>query len=148
MAVSTRRTILVALKSGLESITTANGFQSTVAKVLRGIQPGEAFSGSMPGLAVWCEQGPRENFSQGHSERTLKLHVWGYVPVDAAEGDYDALDKLVADVEKCLMTVTYNPYWGDTEIGNTTYYEGGVEDPIGIFDMEVEISYVYEWASP
>lgn len=147
-AISTRETIIKALKTTLESITTVNSFQTTVAKVKRGIQPESAFSGNMPGLALWNERGPRKNFAQGKSERILVFHIWGYVLVDAAAGNYDNLDKLVADVEKALMAPAYNSYWDDTEIGDTTYYEGGVDDPIGIFDMIVEIPYNYDFASP
>lgn len=149
MTISNRATILSDVKGALESISTSNGFKSNVAKVLRGIHGEESFAGSMPGLAMWCEKGPRITMSQGgFSERKLRIHIWGYVPVDAAAGDYDALDKLEADVEKALMTPAYNSHWQWTEIGDTAYYEGGVEDPIGIFDMVVEIAYNYAWASP
>jgi len=148
MAISKRATILGDLKTAMEAITTDNEFQSDVAKVMRGIQPESAFTGNMPGLAIWNERGPRENMAQGYSERTLIIHIWGYVPVAAEIGNYDALDKLAADVETCLMTPARWAYFGFTEIGDTVYYEGGVEDPIGIFDMTVAVSYNYAFASP
>lgn len=148
MTISNRATMLSDLKTALESITKANGFQSTVAKVLRGIQPEEAFSGRMPGLCLWNERGPRENFYQGGSQRKLVIHIWGYVLVQADTGNYETLDKLVADVETCLMTTARNAYAGFTEIIDTVYYEGGIDDPIGIFDMTVEVSYDYAFASP
>lgn len=148
MAVSNRRTVLTDLKTDLEAITVANGFQTTVAKVLRGIHTEEEFAGNMPGICFWNEAGPRKNFAQGRSERKLVIHIWGYVNVQADVGDYDALDKLAADVEKMLMTPARNAYWQFTEIGDTVYYEGGIDDPIGIFEMIVEIAYNYTFASP
>jgi len=148
MTISNRATILGDLKRALESITIANGFQTDVETVLRGIQPEEAFSGRMPGLCLWNERGPRDNLYQGGSERRLVCHIWGYAVVQADIGNYEALDKLVADVEKCLMTESYNGYWGFTDIRETVYYEGGIDDPIGIFDMVVEVSYNYAFASP
>lgn len=147
-AISTRETVIKDIKGCLESISSGNPFQSQVAKVLRGIQSEDAFSGDLPGLALWNEKGPRIDVARGHSERTLLFHIWGYVQVQAAGGDYDALDKLVADVEKALMTETYNSRWAQTYIGDTTYYEGGVDDPIGIFEMLVEVTYTYAYASP
>ena len=148
MAISIRATILLTVKQALESIIRGAGFQTSVQKVLRGIHSEDAFAGAMPGLAFWNERGPRHNMAQGKSERTLVIHIWGYTPADPASGDYDELDRLVADVETVLMTPGYNPYWGFTEITDSTYYEGGVEDPIGIFEMIAEISYNYNFASP
>jgi len=148
VTISSRATILEDLKATLESITTGNGFQCTVAKVLRGIHTEDEFSGKMPGLCFWNERGPRRNMAAMKSERTLVIHIWGYVKADGISGDYEALDKLVADVEKALMTPAYNSYWEFTEVNESTYYEGGAADPIGIFEMIVEISYNYDFASP
>jgi hypothetical protein len=148
MTDSNRADILGTVKTALQSITAKNGFRSTVDTVLRGIHTEDEFSGRMPGLCFWNERGPRRNMAQGKSERTLVIHVWGYVKAEGVSGDYDALDNLVADVEQALMTPAYNPYWDFTEIGETTYYEGGAADPIGIFEMMVEISYNYDFASP
>lgn len=147
-AISTRETVIKSLLTTLGNITVVNGFASTVLKVLRGIQPEQAFAGNMPGLALWNEKGPTEIGTQGKSKRRLVLHVWGYVNVEADEGDYDNLDKLLADVETALLDSTWNSYWGSTEVKNFTVYEGGVDMPIGMFDMEFEVYYFYNFATP
>lgn len=147
--ISTREVVIKGIKECLESISSGSAFQTQVAKVLRGIHAEDSFSGDLPGLSLWCEKGPRKDIGRGYSERRLLFHIWGYTSdVQAANGNYDALDKLVADVEKALMTETYNSRWAQTYIGDTTYYEGGVDDPIGIFEMLVEVEYTYEYASP
>jgi len=143
MTISKQNTIINSLKTTLENITTGNGFQSTVIKVLRGIRGLDDFSsGNLPGLAIFKTANNVEETYQGGSEDRLVLHIWGFVTVESRLNDYDNLDKLVADVEKALFS-NYNSYKDYTFVINTNFYEGGVEDSFGFFDLEIEISYFH-----
>ena len=144
MTISKQNTILNSLKTTLENITTANSFQSTVVKVLRGIRVLDDFSSAdLPGLAIFKTTNEVDESYQQGSEDRLAIHIWGYVTVEARLNDYDNLDKLVADVEKVLHS-SYNSYKDYTFIGNTNFWEGGVQDSFGFFDMSIEISYFHD----
>lgn len=145
---STRATYIASLVTSLQSITVANGFSSTVKKVLRGVRSREDFSNELPGLALWNEKAPRVESSFGESQRDLVFHIWGFVMVDARNNDYSALDNLLADVEKALMTESFNSHYGRTIIGDLTIYEGGQDDPFGEFDLVFSLAYEYEYAEP
>ena len=144
MTISLQNTIINSVKTTLENITTGNGYQSNVIKVLRGIRGIDDFtSGNMPGLAILKTENRVEETYQGGSEDRLVLHIWGFVTVEARTDDYDNLDKLVADVEKVLHSA-YNSYKDYTFINTATFYEGGVQDSFGFFDMEIEVSYFHD----
>jgi len=144
MTISKQNTILDSLKTTLENITTSNSFQSQVVKVMRGVRGLDDFSpADLPGLAIFKTANKVDESYQGGSEDRLEIHIWGFVPVEARVNDYDNLDKLVADVEKVLHNSTYNSYSSNTFIGNTNFYEGGVQDSFGFFDMEIQISYFH-----
>lgn len=146
MTISLQNTIINSIKTTLESISVANGFNTTNVTVKRGIRSAEDFEGNMPGLSLWKYKNLRDDSYQPGSESRLMLRVWGYVECDPMHDDYDPLDKLVADVEKVLMSSTYNTsYWKKTFIGDTSFFEGGVEMNFGIFEMSFEISYFYDF---
>lgn len=145
MAISTRREILSALKTCLEGITTDNDYQVTVAEVKRGIHFVDDMR-NRPGLCFWSDKGPRRDETNEQSERDLHIWIWGYV--DVQPGNYDELDKLVADVETRLMTRSAWAYRDDTKIGELNTYEGGASDPVGVFEMEVTVNYEYRMDSP
>jgi len=148
MTISLQNTILNAIKLSLEKITIANGYQSDVAIVKRGVRTIDDMVGALPGLTIWKEKNIREDDYQTGSMSILVLHVWGFCNVDARNDDYDNLDKLVADVEKVLTSSTHNPtYYTATFIRDTEYFEGGPEDAFGIFDIVVELKYFYNFGS-
>jgi hypothetical protein len=144
MTISKQNTVINSIKTTLENITEVNSFQSTVIKVLRGIRVLDDFSaGDLPGLAIFkTANNVDETYQQGSEDR-LVLHIWGFVTVEARENNYDNLDKLVADVESILHNSSYNSYYNNTFIKNTNFYEGGVQDSFGFFDMEIEVSYFH-----
>lgn len=142
---STRATIMAALKTCLESITTGNGFALTVAEVRRGLSLPEDFP-ERPALAFFSISRPRIDQTNEHSEATLHFVVQGFA--DAPAGNFTTFDALMAAVETALMTLAYNPYREDTKIGELNTYEGGASDPVGIFDMHGTIFYEYEFSSP
>jgi len=145
MAASQRETILKALKTCLEGITAANGYAIEVEEVRRGIH----FEDNMPNrpaLGYSNIKATRVNGAFGQSQRTLTVLIYGYV--DVQPDGYDNLDDLMQAVEQRLMTPAAWAYRGDTEIKDYTIYEGGVHDQLGYFDMEVEIQYLHDLASP
>lgn len=144
MTISKQNTIINSIKATLESITEVNSFQTTVIKVLRGIRTLEDFSAAnLPGLSIFRMTNKVDESYQQGSEDRLVLHIWGFVAVEARANDYDSLDKLAADVEFALHSATYNSYRNYTFIKNTNFYEGGVQDSFGFFDMEIEVSYFH-----
>ena len=148
MAITTsRKSILDDLKTWLEAITVANGYQTTVAEVKRGIHYADDMQ-NRPSLCFWNDKGPKKDLAGEQCERVLHIFIWGYI--DIQPGTYDNLDGLVSDVEACLNGSRAN--WDSSitqvDVGDSTYYEGGVTDPIGIFEMEAEIYYEYDRADP
>jgi len=148
MTISLQNTILNAIKTSLEKITIANGYQSDIGIVKRGARSLDDMTGFFPGLTLWKEKNIRDDDYQTGSLSILVLHVWGFCQVDAHNDNYDNLDKLVSDVEKVLTSSTHNPtYYTDVFIRDTEYYEGGPENAYGIFDMVVELKYFYDFGS-
>ena len=147
---SIRSTIISAIAAGLRNITLAKGFETNIAKVSRGIRSVDDFLGDIPAITIWNEKMTREDTAQVISKSTLRLHLWGFVKVDARNDDYINLDKLASDIEKCLNNPTYNPYMskGFTFIRETYFYEGGTQDSFGMLDMIVDIDFFYPIASP
>lgn len=152
MAVVTgRKTALDAIKGWLEGIATDGGYQSDVVEVRRGIYFEHDFA-ARPALCLFSYRGPtsmRIHGAAGAADRTLHCKVWGYV--DVQPGDYDNLDALISDVESCLMRNIDN--WAGAgilkiDIGDSMYWEGGPQDPIGVFEMEIAPVYRYTPTSP
>lgn len=150
MAASQRETILKALKTCLQGITTANSYAIEVKEVRRGIhfeddmpnRPALGFSNIQSRRTELSMGGP----ASGYSERVLTVLIYGYV--DCQPDDYDNLDDLMQAVEQRLNTAAAWAYRQFTDIKNFTVYEGGAHDRIGYFDMEIEISYQHAVASP
>lgn len=148
MAISTeRKTVLDAFKDWLEGITKANDYQTTVAEVKRGIHVADDMQ-NRPALCFWNDKGPRDVYVNTEMDRTLHVWLWGYINVQA--GDYDNLDALVSDAEKRINAWRDN--WPSNVINawiqDSTYYEGGASDPVGMFEMEVFIKYRYTETAP
>ena len=125
----------------------ANGYQTTVAEVKRGIHYADDMT-NRPGLCFWNDKGPKKDLGGGMCERALHIYIWGYV--DVQPGDYDLLDGLVSDVEECLndSLADWDSSVIEVNVGDTTYYEGGASDQLGMFEMEAEIIYQYDRDDP
>ena len=146
MEVSNRRDVLNSLKSALESISTARGYQSDVQEVRRGVYSYEQML-SRPALCFFNTSATTEVFSMsGKSERTLDITIRGYVDI-TEDGNYDPLDKLIADVEKLLMTPDEWAWQGWTQVKNLRIFEGLLADNVGVFEMDVQVTYHYDWTS-
>ena len=144
MTISEQNSRYTTLFSALSEITTANGFQSDVVKVLRGVRSLSDFSGELPGLSIYKPLNENESNQYGGTQSNMILNIWGFCKVEARENDYDSLDMLAADVEKLLMSDSYNPYLNETFIRRTAFYEGGVQDSYGFFNMEIGLLFDHE----
>lgn len=145
MADSQRETILDALHTCLAGITRANGYAVEVREVRRGIHY-DADMLNRPALGYTNTKIRREEFAAGRSGKTLTVLIYGYTNVEP--GLYDPLDDLLQAVEQRLMTPAAWSYYGFTNIQDLTVYEAGAHDPVAYFDMEVEIFYEHQWATP
>lgn len=144
MTISEQSTRYNAIKDALENITEANGFQTTVIKVLRGVRGLDDFGGDLPGLSIYKPLNQNKSNEYGGTESDMFLNIWGFTKVEARANDYSRLDKLAADVEKLLMSSTYNPYLTETFIEKTAFYEGGIQDSFGFFNMEIKMTFDHE----
>jgi len=145
MAASQRETILKALKTCLEGITTENGYALSVQQVRRGVHLAKEMS-NRPALGVTGLRTRRAEGGSGTSQKTLQAMIYGYI--DLQPDDYDPLDDLIQAVETRLMTPAAWSYYGWTDIREIVTYEGGIQDRMGYFDMELEITFFHGWAAP
>jgi hypothetical protein len=149
MAISNRRSILEGLKDVFEKIK-VNTYQSELAEVKRGI----FYYNEMlqrPALCYYnvemLKLEDQEEFGR-RSARQLKIIVRGFVDLHTTDDVYDPLDRLISDVEKVLENETANPYYADTYVGNAAIMEGGFQENVGWFEMEIFIQYDYDINSP
>ncbi len=142
---SGRSSILAALDTCLKAITVANGFGVTVATVKRGLHLPEELP-ERPALAYFSTQRDREDITNAQAEAVLRVTIAGLA--DAPAADFSTFDALLAAVESALMIPARNPYWETTHVKQARTYEGGSSDPIGIFELDLEITYQYALAVP
>lgn len=149
MAVETeRKTVLDFLKDLLEGITELNGYQTTVAEVKRGIHLSDEMP-NKPALCFWNDKALKTDQAGEKCEKALHIWMWGYV--DVQPGNYDTMDALECDVEKALNSTPVENWPAsviEVDAGNITTYEGGASDPLGMFEMELVITFQYDRSQP
>lgn len=134
----TRAQVINDLIACLQGITLANGFAIEPAKVLRGIHLVSELN-ELPALSLMNQQVSAEDLASAVSERRLLFHLWG--AARAPRGDYSDLDALAAAVVSALASAEHNPHWDRTFLGPMEIFEGGDGDPLGLFDLQVEVTY-------
>ncbi len=134
----TRAQVINDLVTCLKSITLAAGFAIEPKVVLRGIHLVSELN-ELPALSLMNQQVTAEDLAAGVSQRRLLLHLWG--AVRAPRGDYGQLDQLAAAVVSALAAAEHNPHWDRTHLGPMEIFEGGAGDPLGLFDLQLEVSY-------
>ena len=147
MAISNRDTILAAFKDEAEEYMTAGArtkYEIGVYEVLRGIHTFDD-SPNKPCITIWGykDEMDEEHFS-GHYNRNLFIKVYGYT-----EGDgytHDDIHKLARDTEYFLENDFSYKDW--VIMGDIIIYEGGISDPIGIFELDVMVKYHTTITSP
>lgn len=145
--ISKRSAILTDLKTWLEAITVQNGYQSNVKKVRRGISMADDFP-ERPALGFWSDKEEKEDLAGEMRASRMHVFLWGYVSVEP--GNYDALDKLISDVEICIngSRANWDAAIAEIRMGDVSAYEGGVGDPTGSFETEITIDYEYDRGTP
>lgn len=134
----TRVQIISDLMACLGAISPESGFQTQVAELRRGIHLAEDLN-DLPALCLFSQRVESADQTGAKAERRLVLHLWGAAP--APQGDFSALDALAADCLEALARPELNPHWQATTVGDMELYEGGAADPLGLFDLEITVSY-------
>lgn len=133
-----RAQVIQDLFACLSAVGPQNGHPLAPALVKRGIHLASELS-PLPALTLFNEAVDTSDLAGRTAERRLVAHVWG--AVNAAGGDYLPLDQLAAGVAAALADPGLNPHWQRTGLGRLEIYEGGAGDPLGLFDLEVIVTY-------
>ncbi len=134
----TRATIISDLMTCLTTMAPEYGPYVAAARVERGIRLASEMP-ERPALALFNERVETKDLAADQAERVLIMHLWG--AADAPEGTYGELDQLAASCVGALADPALNPHWSRTSCGAIEVYEGGASDPIGMFDMELRVTY-------
>jgi hypothetical protein len=132
-----RNTILTALAEELrDKIQPSSDYSTTIAEVRRGIALGDEFI-MKPALSVWCYHDTTDGQFAGRDDRTLHIYIYGYVDADGVNVDniHNVLDDVLYFLQNDFT------YKDDVYVGDAVVYEGGVSDPNGIFELEIQIKY-------
>ena len=133
-----RSQIISDLLACLEAIGTGQGFLTSPREIKRGIHLAEEMN-DLPALSLFNEKIETKDLTNATAERVLVMHIWG--AARAAQGEYGQMDDLMADCLRALSRPDLNPHWNDTVVTNLEVYEGGAGDPLGLFDLELQVSY-------
>jgi len=141
-----RENILLNLKSTLEAITKAHGYNNDIASVQRWSQRGPALA-SMPTIII--NAGPEEKKPEPNPLVTCTFNVYIDIWTNHLESDTrssdEILDSLLGDVEKALMIdITRGGYAIDTNVLRNYPFQAIEGQPsIGI-SIDLEIIYQQE----
>lgn len=130
--------IIADLLACLRAVGPAGGFPLRVAHLKRGIHLVSQFN-ELPALALYNQRVTTADAAGGVAERVLTLHLWGAAP--APGGDYAQLDALAAACVRALHDPALNPHARRTSAPRLELYEGGAGDPLGLFDLEIQVGY-------
>lgn len=147
MADSVRELIEQNVKTTLEGVTIANGYQVNILQVFRYGQPFPA-TPECPAAQIIPEGETYE--PAPHPLYTAKLTLMVALLVEAEVGKVaKAINDILADVTKALMAdVTRGGNAVRTFILSSSVYESGVTEPIGDVRLRVEIHYRMSFSNP
>lgn len=150
MSVTIRENIMLNLKTALEDITLAHGYNNTIASVQRWNQRGAVFS-AFPTIII--NAGPEDKKPEPHPLATCSfkvyIDIWTNQPEDGTKSSDEILNSLLGDVEKALVAdITRGGYAVDTNItGNLPFETVQGQPQIGI-SIEIEIVYQHQISDP
>lgn len=134
---SQRTTILKALKDELkDKIASTNNYNSDLAEVRWGVCVFEELV-SKPAIAFWCHNDTTAGQFADRDDRELNIYLYGFCDTDGYSTD--AIHNLLDDVLYFLQNDF--SYKEDVYVGNAVVYEGGVQDPALVFELEFRIKY-------
>lgn len=134
----TRTQIMTDLQAALAAIGPEAGYPIEPHEVRRGIHLAEQMN-ELPALCIFTEKVETTDQTDSGAERLLFLHVWG--AAHAVGDDFSDLDALAAAVVSVLADPDANPHWARTSCLAMELYEGGAGDPLGLFDLTVQVIY-------
>lgn len=150
MSTSIREYILQNIKSTLEQVTEANGYNNTIASVQRFMQNGNTFE-SIPCVVI--AEAPETKRPEPNPNFTCLLTVDILIYTRQEESDTTAtgtiLNSLLADVEKALMVdVTRGGYAHDTNITSNEPFDTVPGQPDAGIILSIEIEYQHKQTDP
>jgi hypothetical protein len=142
-----RNDILALLKSGLEGITTDNGYSQDIKTVSR--QPIAEFESLADGdcPAIYIDESGEEKIEApliGYQRRLMPLVLVCKV-VDYNKQISDKFNLFIADLLKCLCSVDLGANCLFTELGTLTPFVGETE---AFFRQQFMITYYFAEATP
>ena len=138
---TTEASVISALRTALATITKTNGYNTNVAKVIQGFAGIEEIE-DRPALVFNVLNRAHALAAVVWHSGILNVEIWGYIDVE--EEDFTAAIRLMDDLEVMFDTWSQSEF---TRIVNTTRYFGGVREEIGLFMMEIEVTYYYDQGS-
>ena len=145
-----RENILANIKTTLEGITIANGYNNTIASVQRWDKRGNALR-QVPCLVV--NAGQEEKQMSPNPNFTCRLSVYIDLWIRQDEADAQATDTVLSgilgDIEKALMVNnTRGGYAIDTSIKSNVPFETVEGQPHAGLTIELEILYQHKQSDP
>lgn len=138
-----REEILAALKTSLEGITVANGYELTLNKVERGLRHYDNVPGpEMPALFIAGADEVRKNISVSNFESRMSVALVGYVENNDREALQQDVNKLVGDITRKIYSdprLGGLAVWSDVVAVQT---DDGFFTPKAVCEITVEIQYV------
>jgi len=150
MTTSRREYILQNIKTTLETITTAHGYNNTITSVQRWSQKGNNLQ-SIPAIIINSGQEAKqqEPNPQATCKFTIYLDVWTRQDDTDTTPSDQVVSGLIADVEKAMMVdYTRGGYAEDTHIMNNVPFETVEGMPSFGVQIEVEITYKHLLTDP
>lgn len=150
MSTSIRESILENIKTTLQGVTAANGYDNTLVNVQRWKQRGND-TRQVPFVVI--NAGPEEKQPRPNPQVTCKFSVFLDVYTRQADGDAvnsdTLLNSLALDVEKALMVDhTRGGYAEMTNIISIVPFESVEGQPIFGIIFELEIIYQHKMTDP
>lgn len=150
MADTIREKIMDNIKTVLETITTGNGYENTIASVQRWRQTGNNLK-NLP--AVIVEEGPEDNEEDAFPLATCKLTVFLTLFIRQLESDStdtgEKLNSLLGDIKKALkVDITRDSNAVDTSFKSITPFETDEGQTAAGLIIETFVLYRHQQTDP
>jgi len=151
MAQSLKEQIVDNIKTTVEGVTVANGYNQTMGEVDRKTTPAPNNKTYWPSADIWIENEEKTSGrNAGHRDNTMTVMISAYTD-DTTDTD-QALSYLAADIEKALMVDhTRNSLAITTEVTNVDHIFADEETQgsmTGMVEIEVRIWFRHRIADP